>query len=324
MAFFSIRRSLGLTLVTMLILLGWAGIGSQQIQDAPGQGQQTPPAERQVTDEVLGIQNSSPIAITDPRIEIHNISFDRRFAPNGSGEFLDVVFYIDNRTSENINLIAFVVAAWETDGVDEELRALVPYPVWRHRDYDEEDHIVHHVAITPAPIPDERIWTPDDPDYFRYTRVIQRMRSSVAGDRPIPDIHPPLWKYVEYVSNHPREGLAFTLFGDEAPPPNGTQDLTNFIPPTVEERESHIYRNVEKHTYTIEGSRRRTIFRSHHYSKFRADYKFFNRVAIVVFDADRVDAYQAQAEGTLPEGEEAIEPVIFKKVYSVNIRLRNN
>ena len=265
----------------------------------------------------------NPLGLVDARFKITNFNLDRRYAGNGRGEFLDVVFDVNNLTSENVRLFAYVIAFYETDAVNERERNWVPYPVWRDRDYPSEQFLIHHITITPEDIPETSVWNPSDSDYIDYATTITRMRESVAGNVPVPDVRPPFWKYIEYINSHPTQGLEFTLYGDKGPTPDKVVQ-SNFPRPTPEEQKIRIHENLYKHKYTLQNNRRVTIFRSHHYSKFRADYKFFNRVAILLYDAEKAEAFETQKAEGVGEGDEPINPLIFKKVYAMERPLKNS
>ncbi|MEQ9365572.1 MAG: hypothetical protein RIF32_15100 [Leptospirales bacterium] len=265
----------------------------------------------------------NPLALVDARFRVANFNLDRRYAGNGHGEFLDVVFDVNNLTSENVRLYAYVVAFYESDAVNERERQWVPYPRWRDRDYPAEQFLVHQITVTPQDIPTASVWNPSDSDYHDYVTTILRMRGGVAGNVPVQDIKPPFWKYVEYINAHPTQGLEFTLYGEKGPTPDKILQ-SNFPRPTPEEQKSRVHKNLFRHKYTLQHNRRVTIFRSHHFSRFRADYKFFNRVAIMLFDADKADAMEAQAAEGVGEGDEPISPLIFKKVFQFNKPLKNS
>lgn len=265
----------------------------------------------------------NPLSLIDPRFKVENFNLDRRFAGNGHGEFLDVVFDLNNLTNDNVRLYAYVVAFYESDAVNERERNWVPYPKWRDRDYPAEQFLVHQITITPQDIPQTAVWNPSDSDYHDYVTTVTRMRNSVAGDVPVPDVLPPFWKYVEYINAHPTQGLEFTLYGAKGPTPDKITQH-NFPQPTPEEQKNRLHDRLYLHKYSLQHNRRVTIFRSHHFSRFRADYKFFNRVAVILFDADKADAFEAQIKEGVSEGDEPIRPLIFKKVFRFDTPLKNS
>jgi len=133
------------------------------------------------------------------------------------------------------------------------------------------------MTVTPSDINDNDVWDRNDPDYLSYEKIVNRMENSVSATEPVYHLHPPFWKYLTYVTKNPEKGLKFTLYGEKGP----TQDKlvqSNYIPPTPEEKKIRIHKTLVKHKYTLDQNRKKTIFRSHHFSKFRTDYFFFNTV----------------------------------------------
>lgn len=295
---------------------------------------QTPPATTPATTPVaaetkpagpasaIQLQDFDPVAVKDPRFTLTNVNFDRRYAPNGVGEFLDVVFDLKNLTSEPVDFYAYVIAFWETDAVDLNSRRLIPYPTWRVNDPARGEYLVHYITITPKDLADEEIWSDKDPDYKHYSHIVQSMRDSVATTEPVSDVHPPYWKYLSYISQHPAQGLKFKLYGDKGP---GQHEViqTNYVPPTAEEKKNKVHRTLSQHKFTIEHTRRMAIFRSHHYTAYRADFKFFNSVSIVLFDAKKADAYEEQRKAGGPKaGEAKIDPLIYKQTFKIGRPLK--
>jgi hypothetical protein len=290
--------------------------GAVAAADSGAGGAGTPPG-------VVTIDQYNPLAVTNAQFRVSGMNFDRRFAGNGWGEFLDVVFTLENLTAQDRDLYVFVAAYQETDAVDERQRQWVPYPRWRPRDFERESFLVQHIAVSPADIAEDKIWTEQDPDFQRQQTILNRMRNSVAGNIPIEAFRPPFWKYEQYMMKHPNEGLRITLYGETSPGPDKAL-LTNWIPPTQEELRNRVHKTLIQHKYTVDATRRQTIFRSHHFTRFRPNYSFFNRAAILIFDAKDADAsIQQQQRGPQP-GEPVIDPLVYKRVYAFNTPLRNN
>ena len=204
---------------------------------------------------------------------------------------MDVVFDVQNLTSEDIEMYAFVIAVYETDAVDRQSRKLTPYPYWRHHDPFKEIFMIHNVAITPNEIEDKLIWDEKDRDFLLHKRLIEERRSAITSTSPVEMVHPPVWKYLNYLAQHPTEGLLYKLYGENGPT-EADKYQTNYPPKTPEEKRMKVYKNWHKHKYTLEHHRRKTVFRSHHYSRFRANYTFFNKVIIVLFQADKAKKFQ--------------------------------
>ncbi|MCB1173852.1 MAG: hypothetical protein KDK39_09815 [Leptospiraceae bacterium] len=265
-----------------------------------------------------------PLVQEDPRFKITGMTYDRRFAMNGTGEFLDVVFYVDNLTSNKLNLIGFVMTFWESNAVDEKERTYIPFTDWRHRDYDREKNIIHFMHVSPNPIDPNLVWDYKDPDFFENARINARKQNSVIGNqRPTNDLLPPMWKYVEYARYNPDKGLPFSVYGEVGPTDDKKLE-TNYVDPTEEEKKTKVFKNIDTHTYTLEYNRRQTIYRTFHFSKFRADYKFFNRLALLIMDQDKVKVWDEQKGRELKPGEERVDPIVFKHIYKIKKNMRNN
>ncbi|HBS04578.1 MAG TPA: hypothetical protein DEA96_06420, partial [Leptospiraceae bacterium] len=74
---------------------------------------------------------------------------------------------------------------------------------------------------------------------------------------------------------------------------------------------------IDKHSYTVEQMRRKSIFRSHHYIRYKVDYEFYNTVAIVLFDAKAAEKYEQQAANGVQEGEEVVNPMLHYQIYKI-------
>jgi hypothetical protein len=138
--------------------------GAVAAADSGAGGAGTPPG-------VVTIDQYNPLAVTNAQFRVSGMNFDRRFAGNGWGEFLDVVFTLENLTAQDRDLYVFVAAYQETDAVDERQRQWVPYPRWRPRDFERESFLVQHIAVSPADIAEDKIWTEQDPDFQRQQTI---------------------------------------------------------------------------------------------------------------------------------------------------------
>lgn len=263
-----------------------------------------------------------PIRRTDYRFKVSNVNFVRRFASHGNGEFLDVNFELLNSTDEPISLFAYIFAYWETDATFEKNRQWIPYPGWRPNDPEKETFLVHYITSTPADIPESEIWKDKDAAFLAQKRIWERMRESVAATEPIPPFKPPFWRYLSYAMENPTKGLPFQLYGNVGPTFDKVTE-TNYVPPTPDEVRKKMHTTLKDHKYTMQHSRQRVIFSSHHYSEFRENYKFFNRVAIVLFDKVQAEAFEAQKGRALAEDEKPANPVAFKATYVLSDKMKN-
>ncbi len=288
---------------------------------------QNPPIRETTTEQpkekgdIIKIQDYFPVSMEDPKISVTDVSVDRRFSPDGKGEILDIFLTFDNNTSERIDLFVWVIAYYETDAVEKEERRIVPYPTWRVYDPDKRTYITRFIKITPKDIPIDKIWNPEDPDYQKYHNVIKRMRNVVGNLKVIGDVYPPVWKYVSYIMRYPTQGVPTTMYGDLGPTPDKLL-FTNFIPPTPEEKRTKIFKHIPDHTFTINYNRRRTIFRSHHYSDYRADYYFFNTFRILIFDANKAKQFEEQANRELKQGEKPIDALMYHRIFFINREMK--
>jgi len=288
---------------------------------------QNPPIRETTTEQpkekgdIIKIQDYFPVSMEDPKISVTEVSVDRRFSPDGKGEILDIFFNIDNNTSERIDLFVWVIAYYETDAVEKEERRIVPYPTWRVYDPDKRTYLTRFIKITPKDIPIDKIWNPEDPDYQKYHNVIKRMRDVVGNLKVIGDVYPPVWKYVSYIMRYPTQGVPTIMYGDLGPTPDKLL-FTNFIPPTPEEKRTKIFKHIPDHTFTINYNRRRTIFRSHHYSDYRADYYFFNTFRILIFDANKAKQFEEQANRELKQGEKPIDALMYHRIFFINREMK--
>lgn len=271
--------------------------------------------------DVIKLNHYNPIAIADPRIHVHNITVERRYAGNGMGEVLDVVFEIRNRKREPVELIGWVIATKETNAINKNARNLVPYPTWRTHDPLKDTFLVHNVHISPKDIPREKIWSEKDKDYKEAMKQINRWRNAVATTVPYDDPYPPIWKYVTYINRYPTQGLKFKLYGMTGP----TEDeavQSDFIPMTAEEKKNRVHKTLDQHTYTLEHVARKTVYRTHHYEYYEDNTPFYNRVSILLYDAEKAAAYEEQADKPLKDGEERINPLVYYRTFTIDRKLK--
>ncbi len=275
-----------------ILFAGVFSVASQQPNITDGTKPGEKPAEKKEgTKTVMSIEDYSPISIEDPRFTVRNVTFDRRAAGNGNGEFLDVVFDVINLTSNPVEIYAYVMAFYETDAVDRAGRTLIPYPVWRANDPARTDFLMHYLTITPKDVPDSEIWNESDDDYLHTMRTWDRLRTSLGASEPRGKIYPPYWKILNYLALNPASGLKFTLYGDKGP---GQNEITqsNYTAPTAEEKKLRMHKAMDQHKYTLEHNRRQTVFRSHHFSAYRSGFVFFNSVSIIFFDGVGAKRYE--------------------------------
>jgi len=289
------------TVISLTAILVFSGILSSLV-GAPGDGKKDEP--RRTAGGVLNMSQSdyNPLNRTSGRIYIDNITFSRRDSPAGLGEFLDVAFDVNNRTPDPVQLQAFVLAYVETNAVNKRMRRFIPYPSWRKHDPNKTDHfIIRAMSITPNDVDKNQVWNDKDHNYKFQQLLLKREREAPVIKLPVPrNPFPPYWKYINYLSFRPEQGLAFTLHGNRGPKV-GSHIQSNYQVPTEEERAKRDFRKLYKHRYTLEHSRRKTVFRSYHYIRFKDNYKFYNMITILLFDAKTASAFQKDLNALLPK-----------------------
>ncbi len=300
------RRTMKKALISFLATLAVSAIGSHLYSQAPA---------AQPEAQTISLNNYSPTAITDKRFYIKDISFYHRVDPNGLGEFLDTAIDLRNRTTKPLELIAYAIAFNESDAVDKNSRAAVPYPAWRDNDPAKNFFLVHNVAVSPNPVQPDQIWSPADPDYKEYQKVLNRIRNSVGTSKPVEDTFPPIYKYIAYLSRKPAEGLAFRLPGTSAPAAD-QRVLTNYIAPTEEQKKNKSHPEIHKHTYTVEMMQRQSILRTHHFAPYMDDYKYFTHVSILILDPNK----NVDHEGNQTEG----PAVVYYRTYKIKGQMKIN
>ncbi|RME91975.1 MAG: hypothetical protein D6767_04150, partial [Candidatus Hydrogenedentota bacterium] len=127
----------------------------------------------------------------DDRFKVGNFSFSRRYANDGTGEYLEVFFDMKNYTDEAIPLEVVVIGVWEEDRVDEKRRKMIPYPKWRTRDFDKEVFDIKYADSIPP---------------IDKTKINPNLKKRE---------YPQMMDYVNYISKTPNIGIKFTLPGLE-------------------------------------------------------------------------------------------------------------
>jgi len=310
----NISGKIYLTLAAGLIISGIFTTGSGQ------------PNIRTETEEhsatAVNVKSYTPIATPDARFSIKNFNFVRRFDSGGLGEFLDVVFDIDNNTQDEMNFFVYVLAFYETDAVIRTGGNYVPYPTWRNYDPDAYNFLTHYISISPADVTDDKIWNEEDPDFWRFKKIHERITNHATTLENVPVFHPPYWKYLAYIYANKSSGLPVKLFGNKSPSEEESFS-TNYVAPTAEEMKKKMHPGVVNHKYTINYAKRKTFVQTHHHSPFRPKYVFFNRVAVIIYDADKIKKAEEQSGRELKPGEDKIESMVFKRTFTVPKNLKN-
>ena len=270
--------------------------------------QEDPKAKKSSSESKYPLKKYVPFYTPDHRIKMNNLNFSRHFASDGTGEFLDVVFSLENLTTEDIPLYVYVATFFETNFVDKKYRTWISHTTWRKRDIYLEDFIIQKVSIIPNDILPSLIWGDKDPDYMFFTDRINVRKNYVSTEEPSPLFFPPIWKYIQYMSYNTNKGLRVVLHGIKAPPSNKLIQ-TGSSPSLLHESTQEATQSKPMLKYTIIHNAKRLDFRSYHFSSFRNESSIFNRVCIVLFDAKKADKNLQENSSAKP---------ILKKIYSIN------
>ncbi|MFO1527917.1 MAG: hypothetical protein U1F16_18240 [Turneriella sp.] len=224
--------------------------------------------------------------IRDERVSVENVSFWKKNATDGKGDYLEVTFDIVNKTEENIPLKMFIIAFNEKDLVDKEYRRYVEYPRWRKFD---EDKKLHKVVLFNS-IPEFN--DAKHEEVAAYARNKEKAAAEM-GKYTLPEQQPApagskkkvtlqdFLRYVQYIHDKPESGLDVMLQGFEN---------TKFT------------RKVEP-TYRIEEKALKVNVWGKLLSKYRVDRKFFNHLGLILYDTES-------------------KKIVHRQFYSINGRFK--
>jgi len=216
------------------------------------------------------------VVTPDPDLTVNNFSLLKNYAASGRGEFLNVSFNLVNKTNKTKEYQIYVLAGWEED-------EKVAYPSrWRKGDPQIGIHLLRFQKLSPEPIDDKVVLGDkafEERENLRYKAQINEL--------PLRDYDNELTfeGYDHYLIKNQDKALKLKVYGDEAPP-KSEQILSN-IEYKKEEIDRDVNYSTEKHTYTIQSTKFNTTLTTHHYSQYREDYKFFNKVLVLIFDPTR-------------------------------------
>lgn len=222
-----------------------------------------------------------PLAFYDPRIKLKKVSFVRRHADTGKGEFLDVQIELESKVLKANNYSVYVIAVYERDGQNDEEAAIVPYPSWRPYNPDKEKRIVTFSNIMPVNISPVEIWGEEELNRRQeeVDKMILRGYQAELGE-------PNFDEYMRYLSMNPAKALPFTLYGEEAPTKEKSL-VHNYTGQTPEEKQAWRHETLKNHTYTMYSNKYQTTITSHHYTQYRPGFYTFNKVGILIFDPNK-------------------------------------
>lgn len=255
------------------------------------------------TDGAASLKNYSPLAVYDYRMQVKNISFIRKYAANGRGEMLDVQVDFESRDVKTNEYAIYVLALHESNAVEPVARSLAPHPKWRSSDPLKERRIVNFSHLVggkkiKAEELHKAIWNGLEPkgtglfskqsyeDRKKQIDIAQNKGQRVKLGEPTFD------EYTLYLSQNPKDALKFKLYGNGGEGPKTKEEgfITDYKPITTPEDDADFYKMdtfPNNHSYSIHAARKKTTVFTHHYSQYRPDYYFFNKVIVLVFDPSR-------------------------------------
>ncbi|MBN8219702.1 MAG: hypothetical protein J0L53_02195 [Spirochaetes bacterium] len=205
--------------------------------------------------------------IRDERVTVENMTFWKKNATDGKGDYLEFTFDIVNKTEDNIPLKMFIIAFNERDLVDAEYRRYVEYPKWRKWD---EDKKMHKLVLYNS-IPETK-----HEEVAAFARKKEEAVAKNGGYKPKEEEPQPagnkkksptlkqFLQYVQYIHENPNSGLDVMLQGFE---------------------DTKFTRKVEP-TYRIEEKALKTNVWGKLLSRYRVDRKFFNHIGLVLYDTE--------------------------------------
>lgn len=262
--------------------------------------------EKKSDGNTYDIKNYRPFIKNSNDISVSNLNFERRFSVNGLGEVLTIVFSLNNLSNESMDLYAYVIAWYETDGWNKDTSQTsrwVPHTNWRKRNFQKEHTLVHKLASMPKDIPVSLIWNENDSDYHFYEYLADIRSDFISKQGPRDVFYPPVWKYLEYIKQNPREALRFTLPGVISP--DSKDSIQSNKDGNKEQAKDSDKQSEIQLRYLLHHEAHKTIFRTYHFSPFTPNRKLFNRAAIQIFNAKKVE-----------EGKNK-EAIVFRKLYRV-------
>lgn len=239
--------------------------------------------------KLLRDSNFTPELKIDNTIKLKDISVLRKAALNGKGDVLDVQLNFENLVNTTREYSVFVLALNESTA--EVRNSLAPPPVWRNNFPGKGKMVTDFSVLVPAKArekakPDDvfkAIW--GDEGFKKYKEVLdydeQKGFNVKLGE-------PGLEEYAFFLSNKiATEALPFTVYSDEVKKPTDSDYSMS-----ADEQKKDMNDTAAKHSWTIFYSKYKTTVFTHHYSQFRPDFYFFNKIVVLVFDKDKKLIYR--------------------------------
>ncbi|NBU96916.1 MAG: hypothetical protein EBS19_01675 [Spirochaetia bacterium] len=227
---------------------------------------------RKVLNESLKDQQALPTE--DPNLEVRNINYLKNYASSGRGEFLNVTFDLINKSEKTKEYLVYVLALHEAV-------VPVPYPSnWRADDPQKNIKIIKFQKLSPELLEDKTVIgekTTTDMANLKYKSILNESLNRL--DEPTLD------NFINYLIKNPDKALKVKVFGNESP--TKAEYITSNLSTLKEERDRDVNYATENHTWTIQNNKFKTTVTTHHFSLYRNDYLFFNKILVLVFDPSR-------------------------------------
>jgi hypothetical protein len=227
---------------------------------------------RKVLNESLKDQQSLPTE--DSNLEVKNINYLKTYASSGRGEFLNVSFDLINKSDKTKEYLVYVLALHEAV-------VPVPYPSnWRADDPQKNIKIIKFQKLSPELLEDKTVIgekTTADMANLKYKSILNQSLNRLD--------EPGLDNFINYLIKNPDKALKVKVFGNESPAKS--EYVTSNLSTLKEERDRDVNYATENHTWTIQNNKFTTTVTTHHFSLYRNDYLFFNKILVLVFDPSR-------------------------------------
>ncbi|MCX7632023.1 MAG: hypothetical protein N2Z22_01680 [Turneriella sp.] len=242
-------------------------------------GAQDSKEEKKETVDQAGTAKQHPVGwIRDERIAVENLSFWKRNASDGKGDYLELSFDIINKTEDPIPLKMFLIAFNEQDLVDHEYRRYVEYPKWRVWD---EDKIRHKLILF------DSLPAMDHKAVAAYARKREEAVAKTGGFKPREEPEQPVSKrrptlkqfldYVMYVHENPNTGIELLL---------QSYDNANHNLRCGSENKDGKKCFEKRGNYLIEEKALKTSVWARLLAPYTTDKKFFNHFGLVLYDTE--------------------------------------
>ncbi len=275
-------------LIYLMVLFLFYGVNANGQGGAPAKAAEKPvesPEERtkklkeKVYKKAEYSQDYQALPTEDPMLEVKNISFLRRIASSARGEFLDVQFNLLNKDTKTKEYAVYVLAVHEVE-------VPVYYPSsWRPSDPQKNIRSVLFQSLSPELIKEEDVLSAvTSPELTQYIQEKQR-DAILDGQLVRQKSEPNLDDYIMYLVKNRDKALKVKVYGNDAPPLQ--EVLTSNLSVKKEELDRDVNYESEKQTYTVQSNKHFTTVTTHHFSLYRPDFLFYNKVVILVFDLER-------------------------------------